>query len=66
MEVKIPKCERNAENAEIYWKDGWDLASTYVLHPRLRINCPGFRMVRNKDLEKGWIEGVRTEYRIPV
>ena len=54
------------ENAEIYRKDGWDLASTYVLRPRLRINCPGFQMVRNKDLEKEWTEGVRTEYRIPV
>ena len=48
MEVEIPECGRNAENAEIYQKDGWDLASTYVLCPRPGINCPGFRMVRKK------------------
>ena len=66
MEVEIPKCGRNAENVEIYQKDGWDLASTYVLRPRLRINCPGFWMVWNKDLEKEWTEGVQTEYWIPV
>ena len=62
MEVEIPNCGRNAENAEIYRKEGWDLASTYVLRPRLGIKCPGFRM----NLEKEWTEGVRTDYRIPV
>ena len=42
MEVEIPKCGRNAENAEIYRKEGWDLASTYVLRPRLGIKCLDF------------------------
>ena len=28
-----------------------DVASTYVLRPRLGIKCPEFRMVRKKDLE---------------
>ena len=28
-----------------------DVASTYVLRPRLGIKCPKFRMVREKDLE---------------
>ena len=66
MEAEIPKCGRNAENAERYRKDRWDLASTYVLRPRLGIKCPGFQMVRKNYLGKEWIEGVRTEYRIPV
>ena len=52
MEAEIPKCGRDAENAERYRGDSWDLASTYVLRPRLGIKCPGFRMVRKKDLEK--------------
>ena len=52
MEAEILKCGRDAENAERYRGDRRDVASTYVLRPHLGINCPGFWMVRKKDLGK--------------
>ena len=66
MEVKIPKCGRNVENAERYRnkRDGtW-----------LQLMCcalPGNRVSRISDgagrnLEKEWNEGVRKDYQIPV
>ena len=43
--------EEMRQNAGRYWEDRRDVASTYVLRPRLGIKCPGFRMVQKKDLE---------------
>ena len=65
-EAEIPKCGRDAEKCGKISENRRDVASTYVLRPRLGINCPGFWMVRKKDLGKEWTEGVRTEYRILV
>ena len=51
MEAEIPKCGKDAEKCGKILEDRRDVASTYVLRPRLGIKCPEFRMVRKKDLE---------------
>ena len=51
MEAEIPKCGRDAEECGKILEDKRDVASTYVLRPRLGIKCPEFQMVRKKDLE---------------
>ena len=60
------KVQRNAENAERYQKEGWDLASTYVLRPHLGIKWSQISDDAGKNLEKDWNEGVRKDYWIIV
>ena len=48
---RFPKCGRDAEKCGKISEDRRDVASTYVLRPRLGIKCPEFRMVRKKNLE---------------
>ena len=57
---------RSAENAERYWKEGWDLASSYVLRPHLGIKWSQILDGVEKNLEKEWNERVQKDYRINV
>ena len=47
-EAEILKCGRDAEKCGKISEDRRDVASTYVLRPRLGIKCPEFRMVRKR------------------
>ena len=47
---RFQSAEEMQKSAGRYREDRRDAASTYVLRPRLGIKCPGFQMVRKKDL----------------
>ena len=47
---RFRSAEEMRKNAGRYREDRRDVASTYVLRPRLGIKCPGFRMVQKKGL----------------